>query len=107
MRALDLKTAGAHSTKDGFMSENTGGFLHCQNKYSKSGRCKQTSYSLVHLDRNHLTNNRGYVHGCSLCYMISKGIVEHRLWDCELIIQLDELDDPENFKPVLLVHKDE
>ena len=81
------------------------GLRTCQ--FFQSGRCKQTSYSLVHLDRNHLTNNRGYVHGCSLCYMISKGIVEHRLWDCELIIQLDELDDPENFKPVLLVHKDE
>ena len=26
----------AHS-KGGFMSEDTGGILHCQNKYSKSG----------------------------------------------------------------------
>ena len=82
------------------------GLRTCQ--FFQSGRCKQTSYSLVHLDRNHLTNNRGYVHGCSLCYMISKGIVEHRLWDCELIIQLDESEkDPDIFKPVLLVLKDE
>ena len=82
------------------------GLRTCQ--YYQSGRCKQTSFSLVHLDRNYLTNNRGYVHGCSLCYLISKGIVEHRLWDCELIIQLDEAaKDPDNFKPVLLVLKDE
>lgn len=82
------------------------GLRTCQ--YFQSGRCKQTAFSLVHLDRNHLTNNRGYVHGCSLCYLISKGIVEHRLWDCELILQIDEgAKDPDNFEQVLLVQKDE
>ena len=33
---ISLKVKRIKENKGGFMSEDTGGFLHCQNKYSKS-----------------------------------------------------------------------
>ena len=80
-------------------------FMTCQ--YYQSGRCKQNVYSGLHLDKNHARNGKGFIHGCALCYVLAKGIVEHPLFECDLIKDLDEAAKaPGIYIPYLMVLKE-
>ena len=70
--------------------------------FFQAGNCRADVYNMIHLDKNFRTNKKGYVHGCVLCYRLSKAIVEHPLKQCEVLIELDRLEEDPTYRPSLL-----
>jgi len=75
-------------------------FRPCQ--FYQSDQCRQTIYSNVHLDTFYKENKKAYVHGCSLCYKLCFGIVEHAMYDCSIVAELDRKDENKSYSPTLL-----
>jgi len=75
-------------------------FRPCQ--FYQSDQCRQTIYSNVHLDTFYKENKKAYVHGCSLCYKLSFVIVEHAMYDCTIVAELDRKDENKSYNPTLL-----